>query len=127
MARKQKSTATPKGFWETVTAREMLDELHPNAQMLSLLTALLDAEGVIKKDGTSHLPNGLFVAERLLQKTHSYLKGTISVGDLPSNERHWRRLNHLWKNGDQLVQWGAPRDIERRPGPLSEPRAALQL
>lgn len=106
MSRKQKSAKTPKGIWKAITVPEMLDELRPNAQLLSLLTALLDGKGVIEKDGTSHLPNGLFVAERLLQKINSYLNGTISVRDLPSNERHWRRINHLWKNGDQLVEWG---------------------
>jgi hypothetical protein len=106
MARKQKSGKTLKGILETVAAPERLDELHQNAQLLSLLTALLDREGVIERDGTTYLPNGLFVAERLLQKVNSYLRGTISGSDLPSNERQWRRMNYLWKQGDQLVEWG---------------------
>jgi hypothetical protein len=121
MSGKRKSAKTPEGIWKAVTVPEMFDELRPNAQLLSLLTALLDGKGVIEKDGTSHLPRGLFVAERLLQKINSYLQGGASASDLPSDERQWRRINHLWKDGDQLVEWGllevGEDDRARYPGP----------
>lgn len=83
-------------------------ELNVSAKNASLgiLIAMLDPKRVVELDWSNKLPEGLFIAERLLAKIESHLMGGAKEEDYPENEFWFRKIEPIFRHAPTLLEWG---------------------